>query len=158
MQSKPNREFFLLSQLRLNHVETYLPVMKTKHADGHSRSKPFFPGYLFVSVDIAERGTSCLQWIPGSKGMVMFGGQPPSVPEHFIEELRQKLKKLDVSQESKLTKVQQGNPVSIIKGPFEGYRAIFNAYLPEKDRVRLLLKSLADNSFSIELSAEDIEI
>ncbi len=158
MQSKPNREFFLLSQLRSNHVEAYLPLVKTGNSNGKVRNKPFFPGYLFVNVDISERGTSCLQWIPGSKGMVMFGGQPPSVPDSFIKELKNKLERLNLKKESKFSQIPEGNSVSIVNGPFEGYRAIFNAYLPERDRVRLLLKTLADNSFSIEISAEDIAI
>lgn len=158
MQSKPNREFFLLSQLKWNHVETYLPLMKTRTSADNVRMKPFFPGYLFVHVDLSERGTSYLQWIPGSKGMVMFDGQPPSVPDNFIEALKHKLENLNNHQKPKLSSVIKGESVSIVRGVFEGYRAIFNEYLPECDRVRLLLKTLAENNFSIEIPAEDIAI
>lgn len=158
MQSKPNREFFLASQLRLNHVKTYLPLIRMLDNKDHIKQKPFFPGYLFVHIDLSKSGTSCLQWVPGSKGMVMFGGQPPSVPDQFIEELRYKLEKLNINRDSKYSQIPEGDPVSIVSGPFQGYRAMFNAYLPEKDRVRLLLNTLADNAFSIEIPAEDIAI
>jgi len=158
MQSKPNREFFLLSQLELNDIKTYLPVIRTMYNERRIRIKPFFPGYLFVYVDLSERGTSCLQWIPGSKGMVMFDGQPPSVPESFIEELKWKLERINIRQESRFSKISEGYPVKIVHGPFEGYQAIFNDYLPEKDRVKLLLKTLADNAFSIEIPASDIVV
>lgn len=158
MQSKPNREFFLQGQLVLNNVETYLPLIKTVKSNGRTSYRPFFPGYLFVKVDLTERGTSYLQWIPGSKGMVMFGGQPPSLPDQFIEELKLKLENQKIQEESKFNKLSEGYPVSIVRGPFEGYRAIFNEYLPEKDRVRLLLKTLADNAFSIEICASDVAV
>ena len=158
MQSKPNREFFLLSQLELNNIETYLPLVKRKNSEGSSRKKPFFPGYLFVHVDLSEYGTSCLQWIPGSRGMVIFDNQPPSVPDIFIQELKLKLERLNIRRESRFSSIPEGGSVSIVHGPFEGYRAIFNEYLPEKDRVRLLLKTLADNAFSIEIPARDIAV
>ncbi len=158
MQSKPNREFFLLSQLALNHVKAYLPLVNKIYSDGRIRKKPFFPGYLFVHVDLSEHGTSRLNWIPGSKGMVVFAEEPPFVPDKFIQHLKHKLSVTNLREQSKFSNVTVGNPVSIIKGPFDGYQAIFNEYLPEKDRVRLLLKTLSNTVFSIEIPAVDITV
>lgn len=158
MQSKPNREFFLQGQLVLNHVETYLPLIKTIKNNDRTSYRPFFPGYLFVNVDLTERGTSSLQWIPGSKGIVMFGDQPPSVPDQFVEELKSKLSSLNNKNESKFSKILKGSSVLIKRGAFQGYRAVFNEYLPEHDRVKILLKTLADQAFYIKMPAEDIKI
>jgi transcriptional antiterminator RfaH len=158
MQSKPNREFFLQGQLVLNHVETYLPLIKTVKTNGRTSYRPFFPGYLFVNVDLNERGTSSLQWIPGSKGIVMFGDQPPSVPDQFIEQLKNKLRSLNIKDETKFSKIPKGYSVLIQRGAFQGYRALFSEYLPEGDRVKLLLKTLADKAFYIKMPAEDIKI
>lgn len=158
MQSKPYKESFLLSQLALNQIESYLPLMKSKNHSGRVLSKPFFPGYLFVHVDLNERGTACLQWIPGSKGLVKFEDQPPSVPEDFIQKLKRKLERINKSQDSRLFRIVEGHSVSIVHGPFEGYQAIFNEYLPEKDRVKLFLNTLADNAFFVEISASDIAV
>lgn len=158
MQSKPKREFFLHGQLVLNHVETYLPLIKTVKNNERTSFRPFFPGYLFVYVDLTERGTSYLQWIPGSKGIVMFGDQPPSVPDQFVDELKNKLRTINVKDETKYSKIHHGSSVLIERGAFQGYRAIFSEYIPEHDRVKLLLKTLADQAFYIKMPAEDIKI
>lgn len=153
MQAKPQKEGFLSSQLTSNQIEAYLPSIKTKSRDGKTMNRSFFPGYIFIQVDLDTRGISDLNWIPGSKGLICFGGQPASVPDHFIQQLRNKLEVLNSKQRSKHCEYRQGDLVTITRGPLEGYRAIFNQYLPDKDRVRLFLDMLSKNTIGLELPA-----
>ena len=153
MQSKPQKEGFLRSQLTSNQIEVYLPAIKTSDQKGRTISRSFFPGYMFIQVDLVTRGISDLNWIPGSKGLVCFGGQPASVPDHFIQQLRNKLEVMNNKPRSKFVNYHQGDLVTITNGPLEGYLAIFNQYLPDKDRVRLFLHMLSKNTINLELPA-----
>ncbi len=157
MQAKPQKESFLCSQLECDLIETYHPSIKTRNCKGRTMIRSFFPGYLFIHVDLDDRGISDFNWIPGSRGLVCFGGQPASVPEHFVHELKNKLEQLNRKQKQYSLDHQQGDLVTIINGPFEGYRAVFNQYLPEKDRVRLFLELLSKNTISLELPAAFIK-
>ena len=153
MHSKPQKELFLFKQLCLNQVESYLPLIKKFDHFGMVSTRAFFPGYLFVRADIALCGVSQLLWIPGSKGIVCFGGEPASVSDSFIEGLMRKMDSFNAEPKSRLLRYRNGDAVTIAEGPFEGFQAIFNQYLPAQDRVRLLLKTLADNSIHIDVPA-----
>lgn len=156
MQSKPQKERLLNSQLSINQIESYLPLVKTRNRTGRSITKTFFPGYMFVRLDLTARGISDLNWIPGSRGLVSFGDQPASVPDHFIQQLKNKLEDLNTKQKTRMHNYRQGDIVTITTGPLEGYRAIFNQYLPDKDRVRLFLDMLSENTISLEVPASYI--
>lgn len=151
LQSKPQKESFLNSQLNLYRIESYLPGIPSKSSTGKPNLKSFFPGYLFIHIDLIDQGTSHLQWIPGSKGLVSFGGQPASVPDQFIHQLKNKLEEMNKSRRKFTPIHNSGDHVCIIKGPFEGYQAIFDEYLPDKDRVRIFINMLQDNSVYVEL-------
>lgn len=153
MHSKPQKELFLYRQLCLNQVESYLPLIQKIDHFGISCTRAFFPGYLFVRADISVCGVSQLLWIPGSKGIVCFGGEPANVSDSFIEGLMRKMDSINTSPRSRLMHYQNGDAVTIANGPFEGFQAIFNQYLPGQDRVRLLLKTLAENSIHIDVPA-----
>jgi transcriptional antiterminator RfaH len=56
-----------------------------------------------------------------------------------------------------LAGLKQGDAVKIQGGPFDGYQAIFDACLPGKERVRVLLKLLQVRQMSVELPATQIE-
>ncbi len=153
MHSKPQKELFLCRQLCLNQVESYLPLIHKFDHFGMSSTRAFFPGYLFVRADIALCGISQLLWIPGSKGIVCFGGEPASVTDSFIEGLMRKMATLNAEPRSRMLRYRNGDAVTISDGPFEGFQAIFNQYLPAQDRVKLLLKTLADNSIHVDVPA-----
>jgi len=156
MHTKPNKEFFLCEQLRLHQIEPYLPLIARIDRLHFPLSRAFFPGYLFVHIDLVTCGISPLLWIPGAKGIVCFGGEPAIVPDVFIQQLRAKMDAMSTYPFLKPPMFKAGDSVTIHSGPFEGFQAIFNQYLPEKDRVRLLLKTMAENSFYLEVPASQL--
>ena len=75
MQSKPQKEKLLYEQLRSREIETFYPSIRTKPVNPRARKyKSYFPGYMFVHVDLDLVGISALQWVPGAVGLVNFGG------------------------------------------------------------------------------------
>ena len=158
LQSKPQKENLLHDQLCLRGIETYYPCLRLKPVNPRSRKiRPYFPGYLFVRVDIEIVGLSSLQWIPGERGLISYGGELAIVPDAIINAMRRKVDEINLAGGVTLHTIQPGDPIEIKFGPFAGYRAIFDARLSGNDRVRVLLQMLQDRQVCVELSGRQIE-
>jgi len=56
-----------------------------------------------------------------------------------------------------LADLQPGDPVRIHEGPFTGYQAVFDAYLPDHERARVQLRLLDQYQLMVELPVSEIE-
>src|SRR5512137_2589358 len=154
LHSKPHKEELLAEQLELRRVETFAPRIRVQVVNPRARPvRPYFPGYLFVHVDLEELGTSALQYVPGSSGMIDFGGEPAFVPDGLIHAIRQRVDEINSAGGELFEALKPGETVLVHSGPFAGYEAIFDARLPGKERVRVLLKMLRDRKMPVELPA-----
>jgi transcriptional antiterminator RfaH len=158
LHSHPNKEELLWQQLLAREVESFYPRIPANPVNPRARKiKAYFPGYLFVNVDLDQSGTSAFQWMPYTTGLVMFGGEPATVPEALIYTLRQRVDEITRAGGLVLDEVKPGERVVIQDGPFTGYEAIFDARLPGKERVRVLLQMLTRRTVPLELSAGQIK-
>ena len=159
IQSKARKEDLLCEQLRLREIETFFPTLRVKPVNPRARKiKPYFPGYVFGRVDLADAGRSILEWVPGAVGIVSFGGDPAPVPDELVATLRQHLDKINASNGREGEKYRSGDVVAIHGGPFAGYEAIFDIHLPGRDRVEVLLKLLRGYQVRVELPADLIAL
>jgi transcription antitermination factor NusG len=157
-QSKSRKEDLLCEQLRLREIETFFPVLRVKPVNPRARKvKPYFPGYVFGRVDLREIGRSLVEWIPGAIGLVSFGGDPASVPDHLITTLREHLDQIN-NTNAHSSPYQPGDVVAIREGAFAGYEAIFDVHLPGRDRVEVLLKMLQGYQVRVELPTDQITL
>lgn len=148
LHSKPNKEDFVLQQLRFYNIDAYYPYIKVQPSNPRARkTKPYFPGYLFVKADLDIVGTSILKWIPGARGLVDFGSELPSVPDDLVQTLRFYLERMNNANSKPHEKYMPGDKVMIQSGPCAGFQAIFDTYMPGHERVRVLLKTLHDRQF-----------
>jgi transcription antitermination factor NusG len=158
-QSKARKEDLLCEQLNLRDIEIFFPRLHVRPVNPRARKvKPYFPGYVFGRVDLAEAGRSILDWIPGAVGIVSFGGDPAAVPDELVMALHQHLDMINASNGKDTDKYHPGDLVAIRGGPFSGYEAIFDVRLPGRDRVEVLLKLLQGNQIRVELPADLIEL
>ena len=158
LRSKPRKEEVLWRQLHAQEFEVFFPRLKVQPVNPRSRKlRPYFPGYMFVSVDIEVVGLSTFQWMPHAIGLVSFDGEPASVPENFIYAIRKRVEEIAAAGGELFDGLKQGDPVNISSGPFSGYEALFDTRLPGSERVRVLLKMLSDRRIPIELNAGQIE-
>ena len=102
-------------------------------------------------------GTNTINWLPGSIGLVSFGGVPATVPENLIHELQQRLAQIDAEGGLIFADLEPGDKVRIVEGPFAGYEAIFDMRLPGKDRIQILLSFLSQHPQPVEMDVEDIQ-
>ena len=158
IQSHPNKEQLLFKQIELLGFEVFYPKIKVKPVNPRSRKiRPYFPGYMFIKIDPEKIETSTIKWMPHSKGIVAFGGEPSIVPESLIHALKQKVGDSEDSVIEIKDEFNRGTPISIEFGPFEGYEGIFDTKLEGSDRVRILLKMLINQYVPVELEISHIQ-
>ncbi|HLO15311.1 MAG TPA: transcription termination/antitermination NusG family protein [Anaerolineales bacterium] len=159
MHSKPQKEQWLYNQLSSLQIETYFPCLYNRSGKvSSSKPKPYFPGYLFVNIDLDLAGRSALQWIPGSLGLVTFGDEPAAVPEGLLQRIRHRIDEINQRGKKILENLRPGDQVMIHSGPFAGYEAVFCTRLRDTERVQVLLKILQDCSLRINLSVNQLTI
>ncbi len=153
LRSKPRKEEFVWKQLLSQEIEAFYPRLRVHPVNPRAKKiKPYFPGYLFVFTDLGEHGLSYFQWMPHTLGLVMYGDEPASVPEHLINILKKRVREIAEAGGEVFDGLKPGDSIWIHDGPFAGYEAIFDARVPGKERVRVLLEFLNNRrSVPIEL-------
>lgn len=158
IRSKPNKEEFLCSQLQASQIETFYPRLRVKPVNPRaSKVRPYFPGYMFVHVDLDKIGTNALHWMPGALGLVFYGSQPAAVQEELVNAIRNRVEAVNAAGAEWLAGLKPGDPVRIKAGPFAGYEGIFDLRLPDRERVRVFLTLLEDQQMRLELPALHIQ-
>ncbi len=145
LRSKPRKEEVVYRQIVNQQIEVYYPRIRVHPVNPRARKiQPYFPGYMFVHVNLEAIGFSYFQWMPHTMGLVCFGEEAAIVPDNLILELRKRIKEIAEVGGEFFDGLKRGEAVYISHGPFAGYEAIFDARLPGSERVRVLLKLLND--------------
>jgi transcription elongation factor/antiterminator RfaH len=148
LQSKPQQENFLWGQLGMRNIDAYYPRIRVQTVNPRSKKiKPYFPGYMFVNVDLDEVGVSTIQWMPGVARMLSFGNEFAPIADHLMQAIRERVDTINASENEMFANLRQGDVVVLRSGAFAGYEAIFDARLPGHDRVRVLLNLLENRQF-----------
>jgi transcription elongation factor/antiterminator RfaH len=156
IRSKPNRERVVLTQLLGQDLEVFYPSVRVNPVNPRSaRERAYFPGYLFVHLDLAAVGANALRWLPSAVGLLEFGGEPAVVPAALIAQLKRRVATIQAAGGLVLAELEHGDTVRITSGPFAGYDAIFDLRLRGTERVRVLLEMLR-RQVPLELDAGSI--
>jgi len=157
VHSKPNQELLLWNQLQQREVESYFPRLRRKPVNPRARREvPYFPGYMFIRVDLESFPLSRIAWLPGMQRLVAFGGQPAWLMDEMLEAIRHQVEVANQVAQNPLADLRRGDVVRIMCGPFAGYEAIFDARINGKERVRVLLKLLQRQQVSLEVPATEL--
>lgn len=158
LRSKPRKENVLYQQTLSRGFEVFYPQIRVNPVNPRAcRVNPFFPGYMFINIDIGNVGLSTFRWMPYSIGIVCFGGEPSSVPDFLISEIVQRTELINQSTHAVTLPFKHGDQVRIDEGVFEGYRAIFDEGLSGGNRVRVLLELLNGQHVRLELDSTHIK-
>jgi transcription elongation factor/antiterminator RfaH len=157
IHSKPRNEDLLCEQLCIRDIESFYPRVQVHTVNPRARKiQPYFPGYIFIHIDLCIVGTSPFEWMPGALGIVSFGNEPAYVPDGLIQIIRQRVDQLNETQSETKINLQRGDRVFIHDGVFAGHEAIFDAHMSGTDRVRVLLSLLNNRQIPLELSTNCI--
>ncbi|MCX7830717.1 MAG: hypothetical protein N2445_06635 [Acidobacteria bacterium] len=136
LRSKPHKEFFVKDFLLKDGFETYFPVVSEKGKE--EKSKPLFPGYLFVKISPRFELT-LVKKTPNLLCPLMFKENLAVMEDSIIGEFKLRENSKGVITIEKPHPFKRGERVRIKEGSFAGIEAVVIEYLPEKERVRLLL-------------------
>ena len=82
---KSHKEHVVQQQLQSLGYEVFYPITYSRNGKtGRLQLKAYFPGYLFVRVDLQEISLSTFQWMPNTEGLVCFGLKPSYVPDPLV--------------------------------------------------------------------------
>lgn len=152
LRSKPHKEDALYRYGTAQGYTLYYPRIPAQRVNPRARPVvPYFPGYMFIHVNLSEVGMASLEYMPHALGLVAFGGEPAAVEEEVVEAIHQQVTRIgEVGGETFLS-LSPGDAVVITEGPLAGYEAIFDARLSGGDRVRVLLTMLSERTVPAEL-------
>ena len=139
IQTKPKKEAEATSYLSTKGVEMFSPLMETfalRNGGMNKQFKPLFPGYLFGKFDL-ERNYPLVRWARGVKKVLGFGGYPTSISEEIVEIIKERT---DTEGIVRVKQNFKANDVIRIKtGPLKDLLAIFERWVSDTERVRILL-------------------
>ncbi len=140
----PRDETKALAHLRRQGYEAYLPLYakRIRHARRIERvMRPFFPRYLFVSLNLAVRAWRPIRSTLGVCNVVCFGDQPTPVPAGVIEELRRHEDDGGCIGFKRQNTIKKGDKVVMLSGPFSRLFGLCE-FVSDNERASILLDLL----------------
>jgi transcription antitermination factor NusG len=138
--------------------KVFYPAVRVKPVNPRSaKIRPYFPGYMFVQTDLELLGLNAFNWIPGTRGLVNFGGEPAIVPDQLIRELQERVVQIEAAGGLVQEDFRPGDPIRVISGPFAGYEGIFDISLAGHERAQILLAFLSRHPQRIVLDQANIQ-
>ncbi|MCV2875290.1 transcriptional activator RfaH [Rhodobacteraceae bacterium XHP0102] len=139
VQFKPNSHSIALRNLNRQGFETFLPMITVTARVGSrfmSRSRPLFPGYLFLALDAGQGAWRKINSTYGVARIVSFAGQPSPVPHDLVAGLQARCDASGLL--SAASDLAPRDQVTLQKGPFAQFVATVES-LDEEQRVWVLI-------------------
>jgi len=140
IQTKPKKEEEAKSYLSMKGVEIFSPQMENFLIRNGSLSKelrPLFPGYMFGKFDL-EKNYALVRWGRGVKKILGLGGNYPTpVLEEVVEIIKRRTDSYGIVRKS--YHFEADDKVRVKSGPLKDLLGIFQRWVSDNDRVRVLL-------------------
>jgi transcription termination/antitermination protein NusG len=118
-------------------------------------SRKFFPGYIFVNMDLDEETWHVVKNTPKVTGFVGHSTTPPEVPEAEVMAIRQQMEEGALRPKPKVL-FEVGEAVKVVNGPFQDFNGTVEEVRPEKGKVRVLI-SIFGRATPVELDFVQVE-
>lgn len=141
VNTKSRAEWRVYHALTSRGFEAYLPLLPAPRR-GDRRPEPLFPSYLFVCWQIETLGLDDLQYVPGLRRVVSFGGQAAIVPDEAVVLIRDQIDQIEADGGLPRHSFKPGDEVVIEKGALAGLHGIFQGPLGPAERVAILIRFL----------------
>jgi transcription termination/antitermination protein NusG len=132
--------------------ENVVELVKGKKA---TRSKKFFPGYIFVQMNMNDKSWHLVKNASKVLGFVGSTMKPSPVPEN---EVLRVTKQMEVGADKPITKVRfsVGESVMVVDGPFSNFNGTVEEINPEKGKVKVSV-SIFGRPTPVELDFVQVE-
>lgn len=135
-----SREAEAQRNLRMQGHKVYLPRLKESVSQGRrlfTSLKPFFPGYLFLQLNIRCQPWRHVNNTPGVRSLVFMGDFPVPVPRGLVECMISLTDPDDILDFT--AGLNSGDRVRIIDGPFAQFVGTLQ-HMDGKGRIRVLVE------------------
>jgi transcriptional antiterminator RfaH len=157
VHTRPREELKALAHLRRQNYDVYLPryAKRIRHARRVERVlRPFFPRYLFVSLNLAIEGWRPIRSTLGVSDIVSFGDQPTPLPAGVIEELKHYEDAEGCIGFKRQNSIKRGDKVTVLSGPFSRLLGLCES-VADNERVSILL-DLLGRKVRVSIEAEAV--
>lgn len=139
IQTKPKKEEEAKSYLSTKGVEVFSPLMETfvsRNGRMNQELKTLFPNYIFARFEL-EKNYPLVRWARGVKRVLGFGGYPVPVSEEVVELIKTRADANGIVR--KIHTFKPNDVVRITSGPLKELLGIFDRWVSDSERVRILL-------------------
>jgi transcriptional antiterminator RfaH len=156
-QLKPNCANIVDKNLKRQGFQTFLPLEEeTRLRKGvfTTGTRLLFPGYIFVSFDVAQGLWRTVNSTQGITRLVCFGKKPMAVPQGLVSQLMLRCDAKGKLLPQKLLK--PGDQVTLTKGPFANFLAKVEKISPDR-RVWILMEIMGSQT-RVAVGAEQLRV
>jgi transcriptional antiterminator NusG len=118
-------------------------------------NRKFFPGYIFVNMELDEETWHVVKDTPKVTGFVGHSTSPPEVPASEVEAIKAQMEEGALRPKPKVL-FEVGEPVKVVDGPFQDFNGTVEEVRPEKGKVRVLI-SIFGRATPVELDFVQVE-
>lgn len=139
IQTKPKKEGEATNYLSTKGVEIFAPLLEEfrfRNGRMNMELKPLFPGYIFGKFNLLEN-YPLVRWGKGVKCVLGYGGYPVPVSEEAVAIIKEKTDDRNIVRTKQDFK--PNDVVRIKTGPLKELLGIFERWVSENERVRVLL-------------------
>jgi|SRR5690554_1290788 len=126
-----------------------------EYKDGKRKltKKKIYPGYVIVEMNMSDDSWYVVRNTPGVTGFVGSGSKPLALQEKEINLI---LRQMGMDEPRARVDFESGEPVRVIRGPFENFSGIIEEINPERGKLKVLV-SMFGRETPVELDYNQVE-
>lgn len=128
--------------------------LRLKDGKRETIAERVFPGYVLVEMIVDDESWHVVRGTPGVIGFVGSGGKPIPLTD---SEAQQVLRRIGEDEAKTQIKVEIGQNVKVIEGPFEGFIGKVEQVNPERQTVKVRLSMFGGRDIPVELDFLQVE-
>ncbi|MFC2071728.1 transcription termination/antitermination protein NusG [Chloroflexota bacterium] len=153
-KTKPSKERLVETYLiERQGVEVFLPLIR-RPAYKKAGWEPLFPSYIFCRVDQQSTDWPAIRWAPGLSYFLGYGERLATVSDELVSNLKKRVSRWNEGE--CVPRFAPGEQVVVTSGSFSGLEAIFQRYIPARQRCQVLLQILGRLA-KVEVPSEVLE-
>jgi len=143
IRTKPHNEELAQSYLNQHGITTFLPWMESLKRISDKNVTPLFPGYLFAHFDV-KKNYPLVKWGKGVNKILGYGRYPTPLDDTVISIIQSRTDEKNIVK--KAYDLNKNDEIRIRSGPLKDLLGIFDRWLSDSGRVRILLNLIGYQS------------